>query len=40
MVWGEHKPNGTNVTNYPPMALAQASHDSGAGYPIDSFSLS
>lgn len=39
VVWNEHKPNGTNLVNYPPMALAQAGRDQGGNYPIASIQL-
>jgi hypothetical protein len=39
VVWNEHKPNGINTVNYPPMTLAQAGRDHDGGYPIGSIQL-
>jgi hypothetical protein len=39
VVWNEHKPNGINTVNYPPMTLAQAGRDDDGGYPIGSIQL-
>jgi hypothetical protein len=39
VVWNEHKPNATNVVDYPPMALAQAGRYKDGGYLIGSFQL-
>jgi hypothetical protein len=39
VVWNEHKPNGINTVNYPPMTLAQAGRDDDGGYPIASIQL-
>lgn len=39
VVWNDHKPNGNNTVNYPPMTLAQAGRDDDGGYPIGSIQL-
>jgi hypothetical protein len=39
VVWNDHKPNGINTVNYPPMTLAQAGRDDDGGYPIASIQL-
>jgi len=39
VVWNDHKPNGINTVNYPPMTLAQAGRDNAGGYPIGSIQL-
>ena len=39
VVWNDHKPNGINTVNYPPMTLAQAGRDDDGGYPIRSIQL-
>ena len=39
VVWNEHKPNGINTVDYPPMTLAQAGRDADGGYPIGSIQL-
>jgi hypothetical protein len=39
VVWNDHKPNGINTVNYPPMTLAQAGRADDGGYPIASIQL-
>ncbi len=37
VVWSQHKPDATNVVNYPTMELAQDGRDSRGGYPVARF---
>ena len=39
VVWNDHKPNGINTVNYPPMTLAQAGRDTDGGYLIGQIQL-
>jgi hypothetical protein len=38
--WQQHKPNGSNVVNYPPMRLARDGRDDSGFYPIATLDVS